>query len=734
MSNVAPFIRTVQLQGGTMYTMSSASEDLGFSFNNDGKTFKFSKYALLNIPDIKRPTFGPLNHENFVQLDTIPGAFQYVDNSKTQNMILAESFQNYVLNLETMFTQSSNYDANLLQTVSERVFFKWLKEIGALRFREATTTESPLTAGLRFTEEDSSNKYNRVVQYIGEIDVVNSVKNSADAFSEVYIHVPTKDGATPLVLFKSLNDINYQPGQNLINIPTNPINTDYIVGRNIDSINPAGLNKFAFFDSPSSSYGQGATVGSIEASLPSISTPGEYQLLKYDIALTGYSVGWWFSYPEAHSYWTQPSAITGNFDDPQNDSFKIKGVKEFTSSEVSVSFQRSRLDGIMLDFDTTNYYPIASNPALNTFSDFNSLPSTNSFDFNVVLVYYDIINISTNETATNLFGVLFLDNVEDTLSGGGTITRLTKFKPNTITGLNGNSFGFKVNLKFDISAENTAIVTSVNEYAPFSMQLFVDALNELQSAADSLNTQNVAFQQISTEISTLQGLVYDNNDLEELNQRLTVVEQQLLTAGAIFDNSSTVLGLIQRNYEEILNIYNNKTSVTVSYNTDTIVSGDGIILDKSVPNRVSINNVEQGYSVNSSPVYNLLNQFTNTPSAWVKEVSLLPYANYFKINNGAPIIVDRDIYILVNDSQQTWKAGQIFKIVVDHNYPMDMYSQGSFDLIVYTDASDKLNTGQAYSSQIGRISSNEFYSKGGHAQLEIICIDSVNYQFTFDVI
>ena len=169
---ISPFIRPIQIQGGTFYTFSSAGVDLGFTFNNDGKQFKFSKYALLNIPDIKRPIYGPLNQENYIQLDTIPGAFEYVENSKTYNMMLAESLQNYALNLETMLTAYETYDPNVMQTVSERTFFKWMKEVGALRFREASTTESPLTAGLRFTEEYPSEKYNRVVQYIGEIDVV----------------------------------------------------------------------------------------------------------------------------------------------------------------------------------------------------------------------------------------------------------------------------------------------------------------------------------------------------------------------------------------------------------------------------------------------------------------------------------------------------------------------------------------------------------------------------------
>ncbi len=49
---IAPLIKPVRLQGGTFYTFSSASEDLGLSFNTATKKFRFSKFALLDLPDI----------------------------------------------------------------------------------------------------------------------------------------------------------------------------------------------------------------------------------------------------------------------------------------------------------------------------------------------------------------------------------------------------------------------------------------------------------------------------------------------------------------------------------------------------------------------------------------------------------------------------------------------------------------------------------------------------------
>lgn len=732
MSSVSPFIRPIQTQGGTFYTFSSAAEDLGFTFNNDGSKFAFSKYALLNIPDIKRPTQGALLHENFIQLDTIPGAFEYVNGTKTQNMQFAESFENYVLNLETMLTNFETYDPKLTRTVSERVFFKWLKEIGAIRFRKATTNESTLAAGLRFTEEDSSNIYDRLVQYIGQIDVVNSVKSNADAYSELYVHVPTKDGATPLILFSSLQDVNYFPGQNLVNSPLDPLNTTYLFGRSYTQVNPGGLDTHAYFDSSSGSLG--ASSGLTAGSAPVINTPGEYQLFTYIPSTSLYTVGWWFSYPEANSYWTQPAALSGTFDDPSNDSLMIRGVKAEAVISQDVVFQRSRLDGISLDFNIDNYLPISSNPALKSFSDFNSLPESPSFDFNAVLVYYDVYDVATPEnTTTNLFGVLFLDDVEDTLAGGGEIKRLKKYKPNRITGLNGNSYGFKINLKFDINTETAAIVTAINEYAPFSMQIFIEALNKLQSAADTLTSQSAEISALSTSVDQLKELVYNGTDFQELTDQVAAIQTELENASLLLENADTLNELISRNYQEILNLYNNKTSVQVVYNTDVLQEGDGITLEKTAGGTIKISNTEQQYNLSDSPVMNIITDFTSTPSAWIKTVTLRPYSNYLKISNGTAMNFDKDVNVYVDDSDFRWSNGQSFKVVVDHFYAMDMYTQGSFDFVVYTDGKDRLNSGEIFSKEIARISSTDFYAKNGVPQIEIVCLNYEDYEFTFDL-
>lgn len=220
-----PFIRPLQVQGGTFYTFSSSAEDLSFTFNNSVNKFRFSKFALLNIPDIDNNSN---SGTNYIRLNGPDSAFLDWANSTgliitgDGNIDFSQSFQSYCLNLESTITGTDEYDSTLKQNVSERIFFKWLREIGAIRFRAADSTEVVATLdqntvttvdGLpvtqkRYVEGDAASGttgaygltgavYNNVIQYIGNLDIVNSVKNSTNTYSEVYVYVPTKDGNTP---------------------------------------------------------------------------------------------------------------------------------------------------------------------------------------------------------------------------------------------------------------------------------------------------------------------------------------------------------------------------------------------------------------------------------------------------------------------------------------------------------------------------------------------------------
>ena len=715
---IAPLIRPIRLQGGTFYTFSSASEDLGLSFNSSDKKFRFSKFALLNVPNIENPS---TNFENFIGLSNTPGAYEEIDGSKTQNDYLAESFQNYCLNLEAMVSSSQDYDQNLFRTASERVFFKWLKELGAIRFREATVgvEQTSSSFGVHFVEEDNSIAYEKVVKYVGDIGILNTVKNNANAFTEVYVYIPTSQGNTPTVMFKAVDDANYAPGMVFTNEPADPLDAEYIYGRSAASIQPAGLSTRAFFDSDTFTF----------------TTPDPFgataDFYYYDTVTASYiqegnaGFQWWYSNPVPNSYFTEPTS----FIDPTNDIYKIESVNK------SVEFKRSRLDGITLEFDTAAYSGMA-NAGINNFGKFNESAAAQTFDFNAILVYYDLYDPATlANSTTNLFGVLFLDNVDPLPSGGGYIPRLTKYKPNSITGANGNSYSFRINLKFDVNTDDTAVETSINDYNPYSLELYMDVLNEMTASVALMNKNNQLLNSLQAQINGVTNLIVDSQNAVTLSQRIDALEKLINDNKVIFANNESLLALIQRNYEDIINIYNNTTSINVAYNLDVITSGDGIFLDKTQAGQVKIINTDQEFNLGPKPLVSITNDFTVLPNTFQYTDKLIPFSNYLKITDGTPgnpYITDRDIVIRINDTDTAWKKGQSYRISFKNGVDMSN-NNGNFNLIVYTDANDNLNTGFAYGAEAAFVTYLEFAEKGDKPIVEIICLDPDTYTFTYDI-
>jgi hypothetical protein len=235
-----PLIRTPRSEGGTLYTFSSAARDLSKTLNNDNLRLVFSKFVLLNLPDFDRldvNTFS--NFQNFMQFDAIDGMIWNGGLNSDPNINWAESLQNYALNIEELIISDINYDNTTNHTPTERIFFKWLKETGAIRFREASSLEqSQAVARQLFVEEDENLtgpvQYRRVVKYIGEIDIVNNVDKAGESYTELYINVPTEVGNTPTILFDSIEDNNYQPGIKIQG------EDEYILGRGTNTVHPQG--------------------------------------------------------------------------------------------------------------------------------------------------------------------------------------------------------------------------------------------------------------------------------------------------------------------------------------------------------------------------------------------------------------------------------------------------------------------------------------------------------------
>jgi hypothetical protein len=720
-----PFIRPLQIQGGTFYTFSSSSEDLAFTFNNTTNKFRFSKFALLNIPDINNSASGEINE---IRLNAPDSAF--IDYATASGKIItgdgnidfSQSFQSYCLNLESTITGSDEYNSTLKQNISERIFFKWLKEIGAIRWRQASSSEVssslnqntvtivndlPVTQR-RYVEGDATpgttgsfgmtgGYYNRVVQYVGNLDIVNSVKNSTNTYSEVYVYIPTKDGSTPTVLFKNVVDANYYPDYQWTNNPPDPLDDEYLFGRSYDETNPSGLTNLAIFDddvlgAPSASYiNTGVTSGSVAGN-------------------------WYSPRDTANTYFTD--AV---FTNPYN--YFI--TKTFNS--VSVNYLRSQIDSIGIDFDPNSYKEIITNPNISTLEEFNSTADAEDFEFNAVLIYYDVYDpANPNDVATNLYGVLFLDDVNT--DSGIYIPRSKKYRPNPVTKLNGNSYGFKINLKFDTDIDQTGVEQAINDYSPFSLSMFMDSMNVLQDASATLNNSADEFISLSDRVTNLENVTLSSSTSANLDRRITAMEQSLAANQALFNNTSAIMGLINQNYDLVRSIINNQTSVEISYNLDLLQQGNGILLDRSTPNTVKVNNSNQDFNIGSDLSHGTLTQNGDN------DITLLDFSNYFKhINGGTPLTLNGDMTIRIKDSTKKWKLGQRFRLSFgDRIYP------GEFIIPIVTDFGGLYPldspSGVSYSTIIITLDEEDFSAQDYMPVVDIVCIDERNLKFQVDCV
>jgi hypothetical protein len=720
-----PYIRPLQVQGGTFYTFSSAAEDLALTFNNTVNKFRFSKYVLLNLPDFKHPVYG----ENTIQFNTIDSSFLDVAEG---NFVLADpnnlspnlevSFQNYCLNLEATLVSDPNYNATLKRNVSERVFWKWMKEMGAVRFRPANSTEvipgldqnaTGTTGGFpysnkRWTEEDDNTtgngspnpRYSRVVKYIGECDIVNSVQNQNNSFSEVYIHVPTADGHTPLVMFKTQADENYYPGQTLTHSPNDPLNKEYIQGRTyVDGLyGPNSLPKLAIFDQ--AALGQPGITGTS-------ATGGSF------------TSQWYYPRNTAHSYYTE-----NTFFDSSTDTIR----KYLKNGTYYVDYSRSKLDGIQLDFNADNYKPIVDNPSISTIDEFNATVDSDSFEFNAILLYYDVYDPNNPaDTETNLYGILFLEDIVPISNGAGRIPPFKKYKPDPITKLNGNSYGIKINIKFDTDIANTGVELAVNDYSSFSLSMFMDAANVLQEASRTLNDQTTEIIGLANRVTNLEDLVVTTDDNATLSARITALEDAMVANQALFKNTQDILGLIERNYTLMQEILNGNTDINLSYNLDLIKSGDGINVDRSIPNRLVLNNSVQTYDVNDNYNFNINPISGNT-------LSLNMFSNYYKHTNfGLTITLSNDVVIKIDDTNNKWQKGQTFRLVFD-----DKIVLNGNNILIYTDVNGAYPlsspSGVAYGVLIGGFTENIFNSSSNKPIFDIVCVDEKKLVFEIDQI
>lgn len=683
-----PLIKKLR-KTGTLLTFQSAGEDFTSSGFGASKEVEFTKYALVKIP----PIVAPISNKNTIQFSSIEGSYTNglsADSPPPEGdrTDFAESLQNYLLNLETILIRDNSYDPSEDLNVSERIFFKWLKEIGALRFREAEIGEkSELVAEKRFVEEDDNdnagagNLYDSVVKFIGELTISGTQRYAANTYRQLYIMLPTQSGDTPVVLFKSVSDDNYHEGQT-IKQPTNE-NIEFIQGRDIsDQPTLAGLGVSAFYD-------QDVPLGS------------------FSYIMNGDADEIWFGNLAANgpnAYFTDET-----FDDPANDEISRDG---------SLTYLRSRLDGISIDWAYESYKAFRDNALLQGFQDYNQTADSRDFEFNAVLLYYDLFDAATpDERTANLYGVLFLDDLINISTGGAEIPSVQKIRADKVTNKQGTGFGITINLKNDVTSDSVdvEVEVTVNDYNTFSMVLFTEAMGYVQKANNNYEKSILDLQNALNQVEEIRTLILTGDTYAQLKQEIDSLK------GVISDvqNSDGVLDRMQVVEERMNNLIAGNTEVPISIAFD-ILAKDGLKATVN-GNNLTLRNLRQRYGKVNRFALDTSGRGNNLDN----KIELGEYDTLFShFNSGQIKTTEGNVLIYVNDSPNAWKTNQVLEIIFE-----DEIDFGSFGILIYTDAINRFQNSTPYSKLIGSIKTID----STKPFIRIICVDAANYEFIVSI-
>ena len=409
------------------------------------------------------------------------------------------------------------------------------------------------------------------------------------------------------------------------------------------------------------------------------------------------------------------------------------------SNQGEINFNPNNQPAYGIEWDAAKYAKIASNPTLDTIFDYSKLGA--DFSFNAILVYYDIYSKSTTANkATNLYGILILDNFkEDPNQNGWYIPSLTKYKPNDVTGLNGNAFALKLNIKFNSSLDNVGVEKNINNFSTFSMDIFLDTTSALDQATKLLMNATNNYSAIAQKVTELETLLLTSSQIGDFTSRLNNLETAVADAKINYATPSSLLQLIQSTNLRINQLLDGTVPSAVQYNIDVIKSGAGAEVDKSAPGYVTIKNKVYGYELIDAYNYDITNsswlnwslgtkiEFSNkfnlttasSTSIWMRFKN---YTNRVNLWIDSTSTLSSNINIYLDDSIIPWKTGQVLKM----NFKNSLQLNGQ-TIKLFTNK----NTITGW-TQVGTIYESDLVSSKPY--IELICTDETNKTFEIDIL
>jgi hypothetical protein len=253
-------------------------------------------------------------------------------------------------------------------------------------------------------------------------------------------------------------------------------------------------------------------------------------------------------------------------------------------------------------------------------------------------------------------------------------------------------------------------------------------MTEFRSLQTSFNDKLLELENLRASVESAKDVLSSSNTLQKLDLRLKAVENSLLASQVAFQNSTELLDMIETTSEKVDDLVAGRSSINVSYNLDVLRPGAGIIIDRRIPNEVTIASNVTPYStvqdINLSPA---------TTPLGTKTLSLGLYNTYYRHKNaGSSTTLTGNVIIKIDDTVIDWRSGQKFDLVID-----DQIEMAGYTITIKTDAKNKLGNPAAYGKTIAILTASDFpttYGRNGRPIISIICQNDRTLDFIVDKI
>ena len=525
-----PLLQSLRQSGGTLYVFPSAYEDIGLNLQSTTTGVAMSHYALINIPTLTKAQI--LKNAEFLNS---------AGERLSGDAVYALSLQNYAMNFETYLINREGYNYQELSTVSERVFWNWMKHIGA--FSDSNLADSKAGNGIYY--EDQNNP-NQVVKCVGSIDAGNTLSTEFGIYNETYINIPTSYGSARYY-FEVLEDSNYNSKDSyIVNNQNDPKelqgrddNVDYYSYHQIDGVT---LDQAIY---------------SSERGDSTISTRNEYVVADSNDCIT----------------LVKDINVLSKYYDI-----------DYNKGELITSF-----DDINIDIDNIR-------GDVKTEFDFNAI-----FLYYSV---YDQDDIVKTSYATNLFGIIFIDGTKvDGTGVDATVNIPTLKKKKSSNKQFGNSYSFRVNLKTQSVYDNTETIIQDNTTSNSILGIELsDVISQLNVAIDTLNTNTQVVAAIQDKYATILSRYDDlREDIEELQLTLDQFTKGVKSNKLSTKNLHVEKIIKDSSVDELLICNSDDADAIPLLKVDSSVHVNDLYVDANYDS----NDIEYKESVNDQFIYNL---------------------------------------------------------------------------------------------------------------------------------